>query len=167
VSVVRVQTTADILLLYPGGSLRDQIESWSRHHPDRHVRISFERSLPGIRTLLRHVDLTVIGATSDPAWATDAFLQASARRGAGRVIVYTETTHEDLELFIRMHGALFVLGPMLEEQWKEFFDVRLRVRPPLRVVYPPETESSESSPKIYRFRNRFDSRRPDFGLGAS
>lgn len=164
---VRAQTAADILLLYPGGSLRDQIQLWSRRHPDRSVRISFERSLPSVRMLSRHVDLTVIDATDDHAWAADAFLQATNCRGADRVVVYTEKANEDLELFIRMYGALFMLGPVLEEQWKEFFETRLRARPSWRVVFPPETESSESSPEIFRFPTHLDFHRPRFDFGIN
>ena len=129
--------TADILLLYAGESFRDQIGFWAFRHPQRRVDASCERSLPAIRQLLSHARATVVDATKDPAQATDAFLQAVARLGAAAVTMYTEAAHDDLELFVRMRGSQFLLGPLLDQQWEEVLERLLRAKRPLPVVRVP------------------------------
>jgi hypothetical protein len=129
--------TADVLLLYAGESFRDQIGLWAFHHPQRRVDVSCERSLPAIRQLLSHVRATVVDATEDPSQATDAFLQAVARLGAAAVTMYSESAHDDLELFVRMRGSLFLLGPLLDQQWEEVLERLLHAKRPLPVVRVP------------------------------
>jgi hypothetical protein len=123
--------TADLLLLYPAESLKKQISRWALQHPERQVDVSFERSLAKIRHLLRYTDATLLDATHDPAMATEAFLQAVACLGADAVAVYTETLHDDLELFVRLRGVPFFLGPLFDEQWEEFFEQIVRAKRPL------------------------------------
>ena len=105
----------NILLLYPGESLKRQIGRWALRHRDRNVGMSFERSLPEIRNLVHHADMVLVDATEDPSQATDVFLQAVARLGVNAVAMYTEATHHELEQFVRMHGSLFLLGPLPED----------------------------------------------------
>ena len=124
-SILHLPSTADVLLLYPGDSLRDQIRSWSQQHPWRQVETSFERSLPEIRKLLRVSSTVLVDATDDPSQATDAFLQAIARLGSHAVAMYSEETPDGLELFVRLHGPLFILGPLFAHQWAEFFELFL------------------------------------------
>jgi hypothetical protein len=119
-------TTIDLLLLYPGKSLGEQIRHWASKDAQRHVDVSFERSLPRIRQLLRRTGATLLDATTDPAATADAFLQAVACHGAGAVSVYTEVMHEDIELFVRLRGSLFLLGPLLDEQWEALFEPLMR-----------------------------------------
>lgn len=35
--------------------------------------------------------------------------------------MYAETTQNALEVFVRMRGSLFLLGPLFDEQWEEYF----------------------------------------------
>ncbi len=121
-SILHLPSTADVLLLYPGDSLRGQIRCWSQRHPRQRVETSFERSLPNIRELLRGTSTALVDATDDPSQATDAFLQAVARLGSDAVAMYSEETPDGLELFVRLHGPLFLLGPLLANQWAEFFE---------------------------------------------
>jgi hypothetical protein len=135
----RVQTAADVLLLYPKESLIDQIDLWSQRHPERCVKTSIERSLPRIRSLLHCVDMVTIDATYNPSQATDALLQAMMCLGASKVAMYTEVMHDGLELFIRTHGSLFFLGPLFAEQWEGVFKHRLRAEARLQIVRPIPT----------------------------
>lgn len=121
-SLLSFSATADVLLLYPRDSLKDQIGIWAGRHADRLVEASFERSLPEIRRLLRRAESVIVDATEDSARAAEAFLQAVARLGSGSVAVYTDAQDEGLELFVRVRGSLFVLGPFFEGQWEEFFE---------------------------------------------
>jgi hypothetical protein len=120
--------TTDVLLLYPGESLSDQLGIWARRYSDRHVETSFERSLPEIRRLLRRAGTVVIDASEDPSQATDAFLQAVTQLGASAVTMYTERMHDDLEMFVRLRGSLFILGPLFEQQWDELLERSLRTK---------------------------------------
>ena len=121
-------TTHDVLLLYPSQSLRDQIRFWTSGHPERQVKTSCERSLPAIRHLLRRSDAALIDATQDPSQATDAFLQAVARLGADAVMMYAKTADKHLELFVRLRGALFLLGPLFDQDWEEAFEYLLTTK---------------------------------------
>lgn len=163
-SVLHFPATADVLLFYPGGSLNDQIGLWSSRHPERQVETSFERSLPKIRKLLRKTGAAMVDATEDPGQATDALLQAVARLGAKTVAMYTETMHDGLELFVRVRGSLFLLGPLFDEQWQGFFERLLRennvlpaarnMRPPRSLRRPlPERREGQRQLFINRFSN--------------
>lgn len=110
-------TTTDVLLLYPGESLTSQGDFWASRHPSRNVASSFERSLPELRRLLHGASAVIIDATDDHAQAIDAFLQAIKQLGPGAVTVYTEIMHDGLELFVRTHGSLVMLGPSFDGHW--------------------------------------------------
>ena len=66
--------------------------------------------------------MAVIDATDDHAQAIDAFLQSIAQLGPDDVAVYTEVAHDDLELFVRRHGSLVVLGPSFDGHWMKFLE---------------------------------------------
>ena len=114
--------------------MTDQVQAWAGRHPDCQVAVSYERSLPKIRKLLDHAQSTVVDGTDDPSLAADAFLQAVARLGTDAVTMYTEKTNDDLELFVRVRGSPFLLGPMSEEEWDGLFEQSLPyMRPAARL----------------------------------
>ena len=153
-SVLQLPVTADVLLLYPGDSLKDQIGLWALRRPGRQVDMSFERLLPEIRELLRHASAAMVDATEDPSQATDALLQAVARLGANAVAVYTETTHDGLELFVRMRGSLFLLGPLVDEQWDELFERLLDTKETLSASWGPVAHRPLPLPPLDRVEKR-------------
>lgn len=114
--------TTDLLLFYPGESLTDQISRWNEKCPRRRIVASFERSLPEIRKLMHRGGAALVDATEDPLLAADALLQAIGRLGKDAVAMYSEVGHEESELFTRMQGSLFILGPLRERHWAEFFE---------------------------------------------
>jgi hypothetical protein len=132
VNISRLPNT-DVVLLYPEESLTDQIRRWIMKDPRRRVEVSYERSLPGIRRLLRQARMALVDATEDPSQATDAFLQAIAALGVDAVAMYTEIMHDGLEVFVRSQGSLFFLGPLFDTDWASFFE-RLPAR---RIGVPP------------------------------
>jgi hypothetical protein len=115
------QPGSDIVLFYPGRSLMEQIADWGRKRQDRAVVASFARSLPEIRGAMEKAGAVVVDATDDDAQATEAFSQAASRLGTAAAAVYTERMHEGLELFVRLRGALLLLGPLSEGEWEGFF----------------------------------------------
>ena len=96
----------------------------------------------------------MVDATEDPAQATDAFLQAVARLGAAAVTMYTEAAHDDLELFVRMRGSMFLLGPLLDQQWEEVFECLLRAKRPLPVVRAPASQRLSLVHSLHRSERR-------------
>ena len=153
-SILRRLDAADVLLLYPGDSLQDQIGFWSQRHLEWRLDMSFERSLPKIRTLLRRADVALVDATQDPATATEAFLQAVARLGTAAVAMYTESMHDDLEVFVRVHGSMFLLGPLADRQWEELFERVSRTRKTLPGGRVPPRRRVPPSAVRERFQNR-------------
>ena len=119
--VLHLPVTTDVLLLYPGISLQEQIGSWAMRHPQQHVEASSWWSPRDLAALLRYARTVLVDATDDPARAREVFLQAVVRLGAGAVAMYTETAHDAMEVFVRMRGSLFLLGPLFDEQWEEYF----------------------------------------------
>lgn len=167
VSVLHLPDTADVLLFYPGESLSDQLGFWAARYSQRHVTTSFERSLPEIRKLLRNTTTVVIDASADPSQATDAFLQAVTQLGANAVTMYTEKMHDDLEMFVRVRGSLFILGPLFEQQWDELFERLLRTKNnslATRLAMQQRRHSVDSNGHRERLRSRFTNRfRARFG----
>ena len=97
-------------------------------HPQRHVEACLGWSQEDQRVLLRYARAALVDATEDAARAREMFLRAVASLGAGAVVMYTEIMHDALELFVRLRGSLFLLGPLFDEQWEEYFARLLRVK---------------------------------------
>lgn len=110
-----------ITVFYPGNSLMHQVFSWASRHPAHDLELSFARSLPEIQSLLRRSRGAVVDATEDPAAALTAFRQAEEELGADGVAVYTEQIHEGLEVYVRSHGSLLLLGPLGDGPWEGLF----------------------------------------------
>jgi hypothetical protein len=133
--VLHLPITTDVLLLYPGVSLQEQFGLWAMRHPLQRVEASSWWSPADLAALLRYARAALVDATEDAARAKEVFLRAVARLGAGAVGVYTERPHNALEVFVRMRGSLFLLGPLFDEQWGEYFSrprpVRHRAAAPM------------------------------------
>jgi hypothetical protein len=119
-----LHAASGIVLFYPGRLLTDQVHDWAQRHGGCRASVSFERSLPGIRSRVRRAALAVIDATEDPAQASDAFLQSVGVLRADSVAVYAEKSHDGLELLVRMLGAPLLLGPMRMDEWDEFLELK-------------------------------------------
>ena len=119
------QLPKDVVFLYPGNGLVAQRQRLMHARTDCRVRISRARRLPEIRAAIERAVAVVVDATGDHPQAVDAMLQAVARRGRDSVAVYTEHMHDGLELFVRMHGVLLLLGPMDGSEWDGFWEGRL------------------------------------------
>jgi hypothetical protein len=112
------------------------------------VLVSFERSLPKIRKLLRGASTALIDATDDHAQAIDAYLQATAQLGAGAVMVYTEVMHDSLELFVRGRGSVMLLGPSFDGHYMKFLE-RLPERKKLASAMRMRARGHLLSPKVF------------------
>jgi hypothetical protein len=122
----------EIVLFYPSGSLARQVTTWAAGRASCAVEPVFARSFPGIHGAIRGANLILVDATDDYPQAMEAFSQALAWLGAGATAVYTEKMHEGLELFVRLHGSLLLLGPLDEVEWDGFFQRALLTCEPQR-----------------------------------
>jgi len=120
------QPKSDIVLLYPGESLKRQVAGWADTHPEYSLEVSFATFPAEIQEVLRNAAVALLDATEDPRQAAVAFSQAVAQLGGYSVAIYTEKMYEWLELFVRIRGALLLLGPIGRHQWEEFFKGILR-----------------------------------------
>jgi hypothetical protein len=118
------ETALRIVVLFPGNSLMHQMSSWSGAHPDGQLRFRFPGSLSELRTILRPASVSVIDATERPLDAMLAFGEALGVLGAERVVVYSETIHQGLELHVRTHGALLLSAPMNDAKWQELLETK-------------------------------------------
>jgi hypothetical protein len=121
-----------VVLFYPSDSLARQVMAWAGRRAEYAVQSAFVRSFPGMRKAIGRADAVLVDATNDYPQAIDAFSQALGQLGAAATAVYTEQVHEGLELFVRLHGSLLLLGPLSEEQWEGFFERALRASSPNR-----------------------------------
>jgi hypothetical protein len=129
-----MQAASGIVLFYPGSLLANQIHEWAELHGGCRARVSFERSLPGIRRWARRAALAIIDASEDPAQGTDAFLQSVSMLTSDAVAVYTEKMHDGLELLVRSFGAPLLLGPMNMEEWEEFLEFKFPTLIPMETI---------------------------------
>lgn len=119
-----------VAVFYPGASLKNQLTAWFEHSSRASLESSSARSSSGIRRALRDAELVLLDATDKPERAIAAFQLSAARLGGYSVAVYTEVRHDWLELFVRRHGALLLLGPLDGQQWEEVFEYMSSVAAP-------------------------------------
>jgi len=115
---------AGVLLLYPGATLLREVSRSVADRPEFAPRVCRASGLPELHEQLRHASVAVIDATVDDARAIDAMVQAVAWLGRDAVVVYTRRIHEGMESFVRSQGVLLLFGPLDDQAWKEFFELR-------------------------------------------
>jgi hypothetical protein len=111
-----------IAVFYAGNPLMHQVSTWAATWPQYDFALSFGEGPVETCAAFRQASVSIIDATENPGRAMDAFLRATVELEAVSIIVYTESMHEGLELFVRSRGAMLLLGPMPDAQWKELFD---------------------------------------------
>ena len=75
--------------------------------------------------------------------------------------MYTEVTHRELELLVRVRGSLFLLGPLWAEKWDDFFDWSLAKEKTAALVQMPAGQrwrrwrnaAGECRTLVHRVRN--------------
>jgi len=112
----------DIVLYYPTESLTDQAVRWIREHPHYHLRLVSSRRPASIWEALGDAAIAVIDATEQVDAAMNALEQLAGTARLLHLAVYSERMHEGLELFVRLRGAMLLLGPMEPNRWDGFFE---------------------------------------------
>jgi len=118
--VVRKDRT-DIVVIYGGASLLEQLGACLGGDGAGCLRVVSSRTAPAIDAAADDAAAVIVDATSAPGAAADAVERVLARIGPGPLAVYTERPHEGLELFVRVRGAMFLLGPMERSEWEAIF----------------------------------------------
>jgi len=116
---------ATVVLFYASPSLGRQMAAWMAGRRNCAVVLSAARSASGVRKAVERARFVVVDASRNQGRAREAFSLALAQRGSDAVVVYTETAHAGLELFVRSRGGLFLLGPMPVAAWKELLRSKL------------------------------------------
>ncbi len=119
--IVRRDKT-DVALFHPGESLLSQVAAWLADHGQFSLRVVSSVGPAAIDRALTQAAAVLIDATDRPGQAADALGHVLARIGPQAVAVYTERPHEGLELFVRVRGAMFLLGPMGRREWEAVFE---------------------------------------------
>ena len=134
----------DVVLLYPTDSLREQVADWAARSPGMCVRVVSPATPSDIRRELSGQSVVLVDATEHPAEAQEALEHVIEDHGTNSVALYTERMHEGLELFARLRGVLFLLGPTPQDEWGEVLGVfrrrhefRVKEQPWLRLVRWP------------------------------
>ena len=113
-------------MLHAGPSLREQLDLWRLWGAGEPAELSYVAEPTAVRRALRTATAAVIDATASPQQAMDALVAAVAQLGGYSVAVYTETMHEWLEVFVRVHGSPLLLGPLDRLRWQELLESMLR-----------------------------------------
>lgn len=111
----------DVVLFYAEESLLGQIGEWIREHRELSLRLVLSRLATSISAALDGAAVVIIDATREPWKAMDVLQYALLRVERDRLAVYTERTHEGLEVFVRVRGVSLLLGPMSQVEWEGFF----------------------------------------------
>ncbi len=120
--MVSIGTQLDnVVLFYAGESLLEQIGEWICEHQELSLRLVLSRLATSINLAMDGAAVVMIDATREPIKAMDVLQHALLQVERARLAVYTECTHEGLELFVRVRGVPLLLGPMSQVEWEGFF----------------------------------------------
>jgi hypothetical protein len=115
------QDGLETVLFYPGQSLLEQVTEWMRRHRDVSLRLVTSRGIDAVREPVKGASMVVIDATEHPDMAGGALPRVLKMVPIRQAAVYTERTNHGLEIFVRMRGVMFLLGPMTRLEWEAFF----------------------------------------------
>jgi len=120
----------EIVLCHAGESLVQQLTEWAGRNPTAALRLATCCGPTSIRALLAGASGAIVDVTEDPRAALETFCCAVSGRGTSAAVsVYTEKMHDGLEMFVRLRGAMLLLGPMEPDEWDGFCRDMLRNAP--------------------------------------
>ena len=114
----------EIVLFYAGDSLLEQVSEWICDSMMLPLNLVSSCSAFSVEESMNTAECAIIDATMNPGKAMDILQIAMPLAGRDRLVVYTERTHDGLELFVRMRGVPLLLGPMSEAEWEGVFPTR-------------------------------------------
>lgn len=114
----------EIVLFYPEESLLEQVSEWMCHSMMLPLNLVSSCNSFSVAEAMNTAECAIIDATTNPGKAMDVLQRALPMVGRDRLAVYTEYTHDGLELFVRVRGVPLLLGPMSEAEWEGVFPAR-------------------------------------------
>lgn len=115
-----------VVLMYPTQSLLDQVTDLVSSSPAFSVDPTYPLGDEAIRHAAMEGDIVVVDATQYTSATRHALELILQQMEPEQVAVYTERTDVGLEVFVRVRGVLFLLGPMSREEWEGFLWPRRR-----------------------------------------
>ncbi len=128
VTSITKHRNSSVVLLHAGESLLKQITRWGQLRPNADIQLA-DSALPStLKPLLSDTTAAVTDATDQPeaAMQTLAGILSVLQRTESQMKlgVYTEKIYDGLEMFVRLRGILFLMGPMGPMgplEWDGFF----------------------------------------------
>ena len=98
----------EIVLFYAEDSLLEQVSEWMCNSMMLPLNLVSSCSAFSVAEALDTAECAIIDATVNPGKAMDILQIALPLTGRDRLAVYTERTHDGLELFVRVRGVPFL-----------------------------------------------------------
>ncbi len=111
----------EIVLFYAEESLLIQVSEWICTPMMLSLSLVSSCSSFSVVEAMNKAEYAIIDATVHPKQAMDVLQLALPLIERDRLAVYTELTHEGLELFVRARGVKFLIGPMSNTEWEGVF----------------------------------------------
>lgn len=147
----------EVVLFYSGESLVQQIADLDCARRDLSIRLASSVGSSGVKAALAEASVVIIDATERFPQALDVLQIALWQMRRESLAVYTERAHAGLEMFVRLRGVLFLLGPMSRQEWQSFFR-------PLRRWQPARIDAAvrRAGGPAYGFRQKIAGRHLSF-----
>lgn len=138
--------TRKVVLFYPTESLIEQIGELAARHRSTTVTVSAAVRPRSIRDAADTAVATIIDATEDSARAAKVLSVVLRGVPARRAVVYTETRHPGLELFVRVRGSFLFTGPLTQQQWEDYLKYAAQAcgRDPRKLICRPVTRKKHA-----------------------
>lgn len=123
-----IRPYGDVVLLYAEESLLLQIATLIEKTDWLSIRLVWSRNPVVIARSLADAVVAIVDATDYPGQAVATLEHCLTRLPHERVAVYTERTHQGLEVFTRVRGVQLLLGPMSQAEWDGLLGAFKRAR---------------------------------------
>ncbi len=135
----------DVVLFYAEQSLVEQIAGFACKRRRLFVRLVSSCNPAVVNAALSNAGFALIDATERPARAMDLLEYMLPQLGREGLAVYTERVYEGLEVFVRVRGALLLLGPMEPAEWSGLFQPLRKA--PFRLITSAAAGSPSERPE--------------------
>ena len=112
----------EMVMFFANPSLITQVAKSVGERSRQSLRLISPKTSMGIASAMEDASMAIIDATSSPRWAINTLDLAIGTLGRNKTVVYTEQYNEELEIFVRSRGAMFLSGPVNPDEWDAVID---------------------------------------------
>lgn len=112
----------EMVMFFANPSLITQVAQRLGDRSRQSLRLISPKTSMGIASAMEDASMAIIDATSSPQWAINTLDLAIGTLGQNKTVVYTEHYNEELEVFVRSRGAMFLSGPVNPDEWDAVID---------------------------------------------